>query len=1133
MADNYQLITKGFEILTEILAPYVCQQLETHFRTDWWRRGVLEVLSDNQRRNLPDLGDWGVLVDSLDSLRCLILIDLHWNDVFRVELSREHRNWVKELITTRNKWAHKGSGAVSDEDAWRALDTMARLVEKIDAESTEAIRALARQIRYGTVGPSTVVTNDKRSSDVPLDQRSTDVLPLSPRVGLPPWRLVVEPHPDVAQGRYQQAEFAADLAQVVRGTAQVEYQDPVEFFGRTYITEGMEGLLVQAVRRVTGCGGEPVIQLKTAFGGGKTHSMLALYHLLRGKVPVDKLPNVRAVLAKADVDEQPKAKVAVLVGTALNPSKVRRPPTFPGITIRTLWGEMAAQLAEQAGQQELYELVREADKASVPPGSETLTELLDACGPCVILIDELVAYARKLYGASEKLVAGTFDAVLSFVQELTEAARASKNSLIVASIPESNIEIGGEAGQAALAALEHTFGRMEAIWKPVGAEEGFEIVRRRLFLPVQDLSRQLEVCRAFSEMYRDGGPDFPIESKELSYFERLKACYPIHPEVFDRLYGDWATLERFQRTRGVLRLMAAVIHDLWVRQDSSLLIMPGSISLDNTTVREELTRYLREGWNAVVESNVDGPRSLPYQIDRQNPRFGRWMAARRVARAIFLGSAPSVREQRVRGIQDVRIRLGVIQPGEQVAVFNDALGHLGDKLTHLYSSNQRYWYDLQPNLRRTMEERAQQVTQDDIDLELETRLRRVRERADFAAVHTCPSCSLDVPDDQEARLVVLGPGYTHKPGDEKSPAIVAAEDILIHRGTSPRLYRNMLVFVSPDADGYASLVNESRKYLAWKSIVEDEDALNLDAHQRKQAKESMQRSDETVDLRIKEAYTWLLVPTQDGVGPITWEAVRIPGGGESWVSKAARKLRSNEQLITRWGPALLRMELDKWLWRDSDYIPIKRLWQYMAQYCYLPRLRDVQVLLNTIQEGLASTEFFAYAAGVTEAGRFLDLHLGNPAGSVSVHESGFLVKPEAAGRQFAADEEEQRQIEAEKPQVVYRASGENAAGQSQAGLPAGDNHDVFVPRLPEPEPAPKMLRRFYGTVNLDVNRVGRDAGRVAEEVIQHLASLLDAQVKITLEIQATVPDGVPEHVFRAVTENCRTLKFSQYGFEED
>ena len=174
---------------------------------------------------------------------------------------------------------------------------------------------------------------------------------------------------------------------------------------------------------------------------------------------------------------------------------------------------------------------------------------------CLILMDELVAYAKVLFGA-EGLPAGSFDNFITFSQQITEAARASENSIVVASIPESSIEIGGEAGQKALEAIEHTFGRMESIWKPVAANEGFEVVRRRLFLDCKDEAARDAVCDAFSQMYQDNSEDFPLESKEVEYRDRLVSCYPIHPEVFDRLYGDWATLERFQRTRGVLRLMA-------------------------------------------------------------------------------------------------------------------------------------------------------------------------------------------------------------------------------------------------------------------------------------------------------------------------------------------------------------------------------------------------------------------------------------------------------------------------------------------------------------------------------------------------------------------------------------------------
>jgi predicted AAA+ superfamily ATPase len=816
--DNYQLVTKGFSDIYRYVAPFVAIELKSHFKENWWNVGVLDVLREEQKKDLPSVGDWATLVDSLDVARCLVLIDVLWNEIFKKKLSLEHRNWVKELITTRNKWAHKGGGDLSSDNACRALDTMARLLEQIDSESTEEIRGLLRQIRYGT---SQASTSAKKIQNIPVStELSRNVLNITPQQGLSPWRFTIEPHPDVAQGLYLQAEFAADLFQVFKGTSLLEYQDPVDFFGRTYITEGMKGLLIQAIKRVSGKGGEPVIQLKTSFGGGKTHSMLALYHLLRGSSKLENIPYVKDVIKGAGVDKCPKAKVAVLVGTALNPSKTRRPPNFPGITIRTLWGEIAAQLAEQAGNPKLYEIIKDADKSSVPPGSEALLELFDSCGQCVILIDELVAYARVLYGIQD-LPAGTFDSLLTFVQQLTEAARASTDSIVVAAIPESNIEIGGEAGQKALASIEHTFGRMEAIWKPVGVDEGFEIVRRRLFLPVQDKQNRDDVCRAFSEMYRQNFQDFPAECKELAYLERLKSCYPIHPEVFERLYGDWATLERFQKTRGVLRLMASVIHDLWIKNDHSLLIMPGSVPLDNINVREELTRYLPEGWNSVIEKEIDGTRSVTYQTDIDNTRFTKYMAGRRVGRTIFLGSAPSVREQAVRGLEDVRLRLGVVQPGEQISVFNDSLARLIDSLSYLYSNNRRYWYDLRPNLKRTVEDRAQQIPADDVEMEIERRVKAFRDRAEFTAVHNCPVSSLDVPDEQSVRLVVLPSEKTYKQKVSGNKAEDFIYDILSNRGNSGRLYKNMLVFVGPDTDVMAGLKPEVRRYLAWKSVLED------------------------------------------------------------------------------------------------------------------------------------------------------------------------------------------------------------------------------------------------------------------------------------------------------------------------
>jgi predicted AAA+ superfamily ATPase len=960
--------------------------------------------------------------------------------------------------------------------------------------------------------------------------KKSGILNTTPVSGLPCWRDVIEPHPDVAQGRYKNAEFAADLAQVARGEGAYEYRDPVEFFARTYVTEGMAGLLTQSLRRVCGKDGEPVIQLKTAFGGGKTHSMLALYHIMRGRVSVNKIPNVKPVLQRADVSALPKANVAVIVGTALDPTKSKRPQNMPGITINTLWGEMAAQLADSVGNPKLYDYVKEADKKGVSPGSEALKNLFDACAPSLVLMDEIVAYAKKLYGANG-LPAGTFDNFISFIQEVTEAARASKNSLVVASIPESEIETGGEAGKTALETIEHTFGRMESIWKPVAANEGFEIVRRRLFLDCKNPDGRDAVCAKFSRMYKENRSDFPLEAREVEYHDRMVSCYPIHPEVFDRLYEDWATLERFQRTRGVLRLMAAVIHELWMGNDAGLMILPGSFPLEAPNVRDELTRHLDEGWNAIVDREVDGKNSAPFLLDKNNSRYGNKLAARRIARTIMLGSAPTVRSQNVRGIESSRVRLGTVQPGENISIFNDALSSLGTSLAYLYTnpSGDRFWYDTRPTLRKTVEDRATQIAASDVEYEIETRLRTLRKEQPFAGVHICPSSSLDVPDEQTARLVLLRPTDDYKASNQSNSAITAVNDILNNRGAAPRIYRNMLAFIAPEQDLMTFLKQTVRRYLAWKSVKDDSEDLNLDAAQNRETDNNLTRANRTVDDQIKEAYCWLLIPYIDKNADMTtiiWNATRISGGNDSIISKAARKMLQNEQIITRWAPSLLRMELDNLLWRNKDCLAIKTLLDYLCTYCYLPRLANENVLIDAIQTGLNSTEYFAYASGF-DGNRYIDLKMNRYVGVIE--RTGLLVKLAVAQRQI--DEEAKRQAD---------AAARSALPCSVSGItttPSTPYHTDYageaIPEANEPTTSVQPRNeRFFMSADLDTTRINRDVQKYVEEIIRHLTAADGASVSVTLEVEARNDDGFSQQTVRTVTENCHTLKIKSFGFEE-
>jgi len=224
MGSNHLQVTQGFRILLTVFAPYIARELTNEYGQNWWEEGVLNRLYEEQKRNLPISGPWDKLVDSLDIQRCLLLFDLHWGTVFRKKLSIDHRIWAKELMRIRNRLAHLGGEDFSDSDTWRALDTMSRLCEQIDAESAEEIRSLMRFVKYGSANGSTSVES------VPTPSTKTKqygVLHETPVQGLSCWREVIEPHSDVAQGRYKNAEFAANLSQVVKGEGADEYRDPV------------------------------------------------------------------------------------------------------------------------------------------------------------------------------------------------------------------------------------------------------------------------------------------------------------------------------------------------------------------------------------------------------------------------------------------------------------------------------------------------------------------------------------------------------------------------------------------------------------------------------------------------------------------------------------------------------------------------------------------------------------------------------------------------------------------------------------------------------------------------------------------------------------------------------------------
>lgn len=1107
---NQERVGKAMELLRQGLAPYVEREMTSVFG-DKARERAVGIIGLDRQLSKKSIAEW-------DISALLKLIWDSWNEVFGNTLGRSDRSLVQELRDWRNKWAHQETFSSDDTD--RALDSINRLLTAVSAPQADEVAKMKMELRRLIFDEQ--VRGEKRKAGGSLIEASVTG-------ALKPWREVVTPHPDVATGRYQQAEFAADLWQVHLGDGSDEYRNPGEFFKRTYLTESLKRLLVGAVRRLAGSGGDPVVQLQTNFGGGKTHSMLALYHLFAG-VKGSELAGVDAVLADAKASSLPKAKRVVLVGNKISPGN----PSVKadGTVVRTLWGELAYQL----GGKEAYARIAKDDENGTSPG-DVLRQLFNDAGPCLILIDEWVAYARQLHDKSD-LPAGSFETQFTFAQTLTESAKNAKKCLLVISLPASDtasphtqpddVEVGGIRGREALERLRNAVGRVESSWRPASAEEGFEIVRRRLFEPLSGENFKLRdvTARAFADLYRTQSAEFPPECKSSDYEKRLQAAYPIHPEVFDRLYTDWSTLVKFQRTRGVLRLMAAVIHSLWEKGDRNPLILPSTVPIDDSRVLFELTRYLSDNWLPIIEKDVDGPNSLPLKIDNDVSNLGKAHACRRVARTVYLGSAPLAGAAHL-GLEDRRVKLGCVMPGESPAIFGDALRRLASVATYLYQDGTRVWYSTQPTVTKLADDRAEQLARnpDKVTEELEKRIRaELRQSGDFKRTHPLPQSGADVPDDFDSRLVVLRPeqSYSREAG---SAAEAAAAAILESRGSSPRLYRNTVVFLAADKVRLRDLEDAIRRYLAWDSIIDDSEALNLTPYQKRQAETQRQAATAAVDARLPETYQWAIVPTQsDPKAPIRWEAFKL-GSTEPLAVRVSRKLRSEELLLTNLGATILKKHLDGVpLWR-GDHVSLRQLVEDFARYVYLPRISSPEVLLESIRGGVSSltwqSDTFAYADDYDAAAARYQVLTYHRTPQITVDSSGLIVKANVAAAQV---EKESLGARTTESSTSGRRDEVQPTQQPFAAPQNGDGGKQSIPQLP---------RRFFGSVELSPDRVGRDAGRIADEVISHLSGIVGAEVKVTLEIEATIPGGVSEKVVRTVTENGRTLKFKSQGFERE
>lgn len=1132
--ETLRRVQDGVIHLTRGLTPFVQQKMQGRHGAKWLH------YASRSAGGQPN--------DPLDAYGLLKTIIDKWADVFAGAFPRgqghRFRNAVSTALEGRNDAAH-AAGTMGDQDALRYLDAMCVVLELSkapEAEHTAVVRLYEEQRRGGLSEPAATPPVAPKPHPVDPAQPRFD-LSVAPDAPARPWREVVLPQTDVLDSSFREAEFAADLNAVANRLIDPEsdYARPEGFFRITFLTEGLKRVLSNALDRLAGKGGEPVVGLQTAFGGGKTHTMLAVYHMASAR-DLTLLPGVADLAQGKGIAQWRPISCFIFVGTAVPPGLVLYEQH--GLRLTTLWGAMARDLGGMPG----YRLVQDAEEAWVNPGSTRLVEVLKLAAPCAILLDEVVAYARQLTGPRS-------EAFLTFCQSLTEAAKLVPGVLVVSSLPESRAEAGSERGEEALFRLEKVFGRVQSPWLPASGDETYEIVRRRLFQPLDEDGVRLrdQAVKAFHDLYRKNPAEFPPEVREPRYLELMRLSYPIHPDLLERLSKDWAGLPKFQRTRGVLRFLAYVTNILWKQQSNDPLITSARLPLSHERVRANALDPLPGEFAAIVDKEVDGTGSLPDRMESNaTRRISQAKAATRAARAVFLGSAPLLGRPNA-GVTGQQLRLACAEPGDQLAIFGEALRELSERATYLYEEGGRYWFSTQPTLNRLAQDRAQSLDAHEVDAAIVDLLREEGATVGrFDRVFAAPD---DPPAIDEARalsLVILGPAFPHTgrtAGDSLASRMVA--ETLTQRRTGQRCFRNTLVFLAPDDRELDRAREAMRRSLAWDAIIRDDRLMDgLTRGQADDAAEKAKQNAEAAHLAVRAAWMNLFYPERSAEPgrpfDLAHACVRIRERGPV-VPMVYSKVIDDRIAQEKLGPDTFRWEIEP-LWpADQPHLAISEIEAWFATYVYLPRLRDVTVLRSAIRTAIGFFDPpFGYADGV-EGDGYKNLSWAKPPPPV-FPPGAVLVRSEEVWRWLPPRKLGSRWSPGAEAVAPGADDGALRPSTEGPGTPVGrtlPNEDGSAPPRPSlhgrgtgtvaPVPAsPMPPTRFYGSVEIDPERPIRAFEQIVTAIIQQLQRVPGAKITLTLEVEATAPQGFGADDVSVVRDNAKQLRFQPdaTGFEE-
>jgi hypothetical protein len=902
------------------------------------------------------------------------------------------------------------------------------------------------------------------------------------------WFDIIPPHEDIRAGNFDESIFAADLGDVVDGSAPPDYADPGLFFRKTYLTDGLRSLLARVHNKLATGQGQSVIEIQTPFGGGKTHSLVTIYHYLRhgsqvrGLLP-DLPPSPFGGEGRRERTPSPsqgegrgEGGISVIVGTHHNPVQGR---TTDGLTRHTFWGEIGYQLAGREG----YRFFAENDGQRVAPGKALLKAFLSAQQPFILLFDEILEYINRAAGVAYEdttLASQTY----AFFQELTETVAALPRGMMVVTLPSSYLEDYGEHKEEALARLNKIFGRVESIETPVQGKEVYAVIRRRLF-EVESMRRaeMNEVIYRYMQAYGQHSGDLPVKVRGLDFKHKMELAYPFHPDVIDILYEKWSTFSSFQRTRGVLRLLASVVEDLYQRERNIDIILPGDINLSRPSVRQEFLKHTGTEYEGVIGSDIAGHEAKAQAMDRENRSWKH--LAERVATAVFFHSFSG--DDSEKGISLPYIKLATLCSDTMPSMVTEVLGRLSNALWYLNSRADVHYFSRIPNLNRMIldkkelfnesyEERLRQIVRGEIGSKITAYLWPDAQRGGDG-----------IPDNRMLKLVILHP----KDSGAEIPAWIE------RKGETFRVYKNTLTFALSDTAAFVQLREDVKTLMALEEIRGEIDSGQSAALATKRDEVGRRTHNIERDLSFKVRRTYHTVQV----------------GGQRIDLGYWRELEDREEIATR---LHYRMLVNKFM-AGNETVSAQAVLDQFYKEPGLPALASADILARAVQLGVREGAFgLASLAGDDVDPHSLRFRTEIPIGAVSFGE-GFLLVERGRAEAILAELEAQRQAEMET------VTGETPIVTPVTTVEPGGRTEVTVPT--DEDTAQPAATTHYKRVRLVI--AGVPAGRIADVNRGILMPISRAVGDFTFTIEIDVSDA--EGISRATLENTILETVRQIG----